>query len=49
MQSYKEMYLMMVRATEKAMNELIETQRKCEELYIKAESEENKENEENKK
>ena len=32
--NYKEMYLKMMRAMEKAMNILIEAQRKCEEMYI---------------
>lgn len=34
---YKEMYLTMVRASEDAMNILIEAQRKCEEMYISKE------------
>lgn len=34
MPDYKELYLEMVRRTEKAINILIDTQRKCEELYI---------------
>ena len=34
MPDYKEMYLIMARETEKAINILIEAQRKCEELYI---------------
>ena len=34
--NYKEMYLTMVRATEKAMNILIEAQQKCEDMYIEA-------------
>ena len=33
---YKEMYLTMLRATEKAMNILIDAQRKCEDMYIEA-------------
>lgn len=33
---YREMYLKMVRATEAAINILIETQRECEELYTDA-------------
>ena len=33
---YKEMYLTMVRATEKAMRILIEAQQKCEDMYIEA-------------
>ncbi len=36
MQDYKEMYLAMVRASEEAMNVLIEAQRKCEEMYLDA-------------
>lgn len=35
---YKEMYLKMVRATEAAINILIEAQRACEELYMAAEA-----------
>lgn len=31
---YKEMYLTMVRETEKAIRLLVEAQRKCEQLYI---------------
>ena len=34
MPDYKEMYLKMVRATEKAMNILIQAQQECEEMYI---------------
>ena len=34
MSDYKEMYLKMVRASERAINILIEAQRECEELYI---------------
>lgn len=34
MPDYKEMYLTLFRATEKAINTLIEAQRTCEELYI---------------
>ncbi len=33
-QPYKEMYLVMARAAEKAMRILIEAQRRCEDLYI---------------
>ena len=40
MPDYKEMYLTMVRATEKAINILIEAQRKCEDIYINASSKE---------
>ena len=31
---YKEMYLTLIRATEKAINILIEAQQKCEEQYL---------------
>lgn len=34
MPDYKEMYLTMMRETERAINTLIEAQRQCEELYI---------------
>ncbi|MDO4982459.1 MAG: hypothetical protein Q4E35_02760 [Eubacteriales bacterium] len=34
---YKEMYFKMVRASEDAINILIEAQRECEELYISME------------
>ena len=37
-QTYKEMYLVMARAAEKAMRILIEAQQKCEDLYIAEES-----------
>ena len=33
---YKEMYLKMARASEKAINILIEAQKECEEMYIEA-------------
>lgn len=36
MPDYKEMYLEMVRETEKAINILIAAQRRCEEMYISA-------------
>ncbi len=36
MPDYKEMYLIMARAAEKAERILIEAQRKCEELYLSA-------------
>ena len=40
---YKEMYLKMVRASEKAMDILIQAQRECEEIYIEqAEDEESR-------
>ena len=41
MPDYKEMYLIMVRAAEAAMNLLIEAQRACEELYLAAGEDEN--------
>ena len=34
MPDYKEMYLKMVRASERAINTLIEAQRECEEMYL---------------
>ncbi len=34
MADYKAMYLTLLDATEKAMNELISAQRACEELYV---------------
>lgn len=34
MPDYKEMYLKMVRASERAINILIEAQQECEELYV---------------
>ena len=37
-QPYKEMYLVMARAAEKAMRILIEAQQRCEDLYIAEES-----------
>ena len=37
MPDYKEMYLIMTRASEQAMNILIDAQRKCEELYVRDE------------
>ena len=40
MEDYKEMYETMGRASEKAMNLLIDAQRKCEEMYLAAEEEE---------
>ncbi len=36
MENYKEMYLKLFRATEKAINCLIDAQRECEEIYISA-------------
>lgn len=35
MSNYKEMYLLMMKETEKAIEILIEAQRKCEEIYLK--------------
>lgn len=37
MTDWKEMYLTMMRGTEQAIRILIETQRKCEELYLSEE------------
>lgn len=37
MPDYKEMYLTLMRATEKAIRTLIEAQQECEELYLDAE------------
>lgn len=37
MTDYKQMYLTLLDATEKAINELISAQRACEELYILSE------------
>ena len=37
MPDYKEMYLTLMRATEKAIRTLIEAQQQCEELYLSAE------------
>ncbi len=34
MPDYQQMYLTMMRATEKALNILIEAQQKCEEVYL---------------
>ncbi len=39
MANYKQMYLTLLDATEKAINELISAQRACEELYILSEEE----------
>lgn len=43
---YKEMYLTMCRASEKAINDLIAAQRKCEEMYLSSEDEETEQAEE---
>lgn len=40
MPDYKEMYLKMVRTTEKAINLLIKAQQECEELYLSDSDEE---------
>ena len=39
MPDYKEMYLNLFRASEEALDILIAAQRKCEEMYLAAESE----------
>ena len=39
MTDYQEMYLTMVRASEKAIDILVEAQQKCEEMYLEAEEE----------
>ena len=44
MADYKQMYLTLLDATEKAINELVSAQRACEELFILSEEEEEKEN-----
>lgn len=43
MPDYKMMYLTLLDATEKAINELISAQRACEELYIFSSEEEERE------
>ena len=40
MPDYKKMYLTLLDATEKAINELISAQRACEELYVLSSEEE---------
>ncbi len=40
MADYKQMYLTLLDATEKAINELISAQRACEELFVLSEEEE---------
>ncbi len=42
MADYKQMYLTLLDATEKAINELVSAQRACEELYILSTEEEDK-------
>ena len=44
MADYKQMYLTLLDATEKAINELISAQRACEELYILSSEEEEAKN-----
>jgi len=46
MADYKQMYLTLLDATEKAINELISAQRACEELYVMTADDEDPENEE---
>ena len=43
MADYKQMYLTLLDATEKAINELVSAQRACEELYILSTLEEDNE------
>ncbi len=45
MADYKQMYLTLLDATEKAINELISGQRACEELYVMTADDEDPENE----
>lgn len=41
---YKELYLKIMRASEEAINKIIEAQRECEEMYVRlSESEEDEE------
>ncbi len=42
MADYKQMYLTLLDATEKAINELVSAQRACEEIYIHSVTEEEK-------
>ncbi len=42
MPDYKQMYLTLLDATEKAINELVSAQRACEELYIMSAEEEDR-------
>ncbi|MEE0929281.1 MAG: hypothetical protein UIG59_08835 [Acutalibacteraceae bacterium] len=42
MADYKQMYLTLLDATEKAINELVSAQRACEELYVLSTEEEEK-------
>lgn len=41
--TYREMYLTMTRATEKAIRTLIDAQQKCEEMYIEMDESEQEE------
>ena len=43
MPDYKEMYSVMVRATERAIRELVNAQRHCEELYLEQPKDEDNE------
>ena len=43
MADYKKMYFRLMNATEKAINELIEAQKACEEIFILSEENEEKE------
>ncbi len=45
MPDYKEMYSVMVRATEQAIRELVNAQRYCEELYLEQTEDEDNEEE----
>lgn len=45
MPDYKEMYSVMVRAAERAIRELVNAQRYCEELYLEQTEDENNEEE----
>ena len=49
MADYKQMYLTLLDATEKAINELISAQRACEELYVMPADDEDPENEKEQK
>lgn len=46
MADYKEMYLALFRATEEAISTLVAAQQECEEMYIAAEEEDKKDQEE---
>ncbi len=49
MADWKEMYLTMVRASEKAIRILIAAQQKCEDMYIEAEDDDEEEESDQKK